>query len=73
MESVSRIKTVCRADAAVEPPWMAYLACLDPAYRFYVRIAGWPETPLPLTFQLHSLQVDGAVIPGTGMDICRNV
>ncbi|HEC29970.1 MAG TPA: hypothetical protein ENI65_10330 [Gammaproteobacteria bacterium] len=27
----SRIKTVCRTDAAVEPPWMACFACLDSA------------------------------------------
>jgi len=54
MESASLIKTVCHTDAAAEPPWMAYLACLDPACRFHVRIAGWPETHLLLTFQLHS-------------------
>ncbi len=28
MESVSLIKTVCRTDAAAEPPWMACFACL---------------------------------------------
>ncbi len=40
MESASLIKTVCRTDAAAEPPWMAYFACLDQACRFHVRIAG---------------------------------
>jgi len=40
MESASLIKTVCRMDAAAEPPWMACFACLDLAYRFRVRIAG---------------------------------
>ncbi|HEC28564.1 MAG TPA: hypothetical protein ENI65_03120 [Gammaproteobacteria bacterium] len=38
MESVSLIKTVCRTDAAAEPPWMACFACLDQACRLHVRI-----------------------------------
>ncbi len=50
MKPVSLIKTVCRTDAAAESPWMACFACLDQAYRFHVRIAGLPETHLPLTF-----------------------
>ncbi|HEC28280.1 MAG TPA: hypothetical protein ENI65_01655 [Gammaproteobacteria bacterium] len=62
MEPVSRIKTACRTDAAAEPPWMACFACLDSAYRFHVRIAGEPETHLPLTFQLYSLHVNGTVM-----------
>ncbi|HEC28163.1 MAG TPA: hypothetical protein ENI65_01055 [Gammaproteobacteria bacterium] len=39
MESAGLIKTVCRTDAAAEPPWMACFACLDQACRFHVRIA----------------------------------
>ncbi|HEC30210.1 MAG TPA: hypothetical protein ENI65_11550 [Gammaproteobacteria bacterium] len=38
MKPVGLIKTVCRTDAAAEPPWMACFARLDPAYRFHVRI-----------------------------------
>ncbi|HEC28262.1 MAG TPA: hypothetical protein ENI65_01555 [Gammaproteobacteria bacterium] len=62
MESLCLIKTVCRTDAAAGPPWMACFACLDPACRFHVRIADWPETHLPLTFQLHSSWLNGTTV-----------
>ncbi|HEC30144.1 MAG TPA: hypothetical protein ENI65_11220 [Gammaproteobacteria bacterium] len=50
MESASPIKAVCRMDAAAEPPWMACFACLDPACRFHVRIAGWHKHTCRLHF-----------------------
>ncbi len=62
MESASLIKAVCRTDAATEPPWMTCFACLDQACRFHVRIAGWPEMHLPLTFQLHSSWVSETTV-----------
>jgi len=67
MESVSLIKTVCRTDAAAGPPWMACFACLDPAYRFHVRIACLPKMHLPLTFQLYSLHVNGTLTVKPGL------
>jgi len=62
MKPASLIKTrkICH-------PWR--LGCrvraadgLDQACRFHVRIAGWPETHLPLTFQPHSSWVNGTTV-----------